>query len=240
VNAAVRERHDGVWTLDVAGDLGIDDIPRLAQAVSAILPRARCVVLTGGPEVFNSGASAAGLADAGRPITDYVAAIPRLLLDIPVPTIAAMAGHGIGGGLLLGLWCDCVVLAADRLYGANFMALGFTPGMGATVALEDCLGALLAREMLYTGQMLTGRELRERGAPLPHVLPRGEVEARAMALAGAMAEAPGESARLLRRTLSARRRVRLEAALLDEAHMHGRVFADPGTRAGIAERMGQA
>jgi len=158
-----------------------------------------------------------------------------LMLEFPVPTIAAMAGHALGGGLLLGLWCDLAVFAEDRLYGANFMALGFTPGMGATIALEDAFGAFLAREMLYTGRLLTGAELRQRGAPLPHVLPRAEVEARARTLALDIASVPAASVQLLRRTLAARRRVRLEAALLDEAHMHKQIFADPETRARIRD-----
>jgi enoyl-CoA hydratase/carnithine racemase len=78
-------------------------------------------------------------------------------------------------------------------------------------------------------------ELRSRGAPLPHVVPRAQVEARARELAEDIARVPAGSIQLLRRTLSARRRIRLEAVLLDEAHMHKQVFADPETRARIAD-----
>ena len=200
---------------------------------------ARCVVLQGGEDVFNSGATSAGLLDLERPIIDYVAAIPRLLLGIPVPTIAAMSGHAVGGGLLLGLWCDDLVLAEHRLYGANFMALGLTPGMGATVALEEAFGGFLAREMLYTGRLLTGRELRRCGAPLPHVVPGDEVRGFALRLAREFSRIPVSQLRLLRRTLSARRRIRLEVALSDEKQMHDTLFAAPEARALIASLLAE-
>lgn len=237
MNATLQERGGGVWSLNVGGSLGVDDIPRMRDALATLPPDARCLVVCGGPDVFNSGATRAGLIDAGQPITDYVGEIPRLLVEAPVPTVAAMAGHAIGGGLLVGLWCEVVVLAEDRLYGANFMGLGFTPGMGATVALEAAFGGMLAREMLYTGGLLTGAELRRRGAPVPNVVPRATVESLAFAIAGEIAEVPAGSARLLHETFAARRRAQLEAALADEARMHRAVFSDPETRARIAALM---
>jgi polyketide biosynthesis enoyl-CoA hydratase PksI len=235
MNATIRHRGGGVWSFDAGGSLGVDDIPRMRDALADLPKDARCVVLTGGRDVFNSGATRAGLIDCEQPITEYVGEIPRLLVGMPVPTVAAMAGHAVGGGLLLGLWCEVAVLAEDRLYGANFMSLGFTPGMGATTALESAFGAMLAREMLYTGKLLTGAELRRRGAPLPYVMPRAAVEERAFELAAEIAAVPPESVRLLHRTFAARRSTQLEAALGDEGRMHREVFSDPAARARIAE-----
>jgi enoyl-CoA hydratase/carnithine racemase len=239
MNAGIRDLSGGVWELDVSGSLGIDDIPRMRAAIAGLPADVRCVILRGGREIFNSGATRAGLVDYEQPITEYVGEIPRLLLEIPVPTVASMAGHAIGGGLLLGLWCDHIVMSEERLYGANFMALGFTPGMGATVALESAFGAMLAREMLYTGKLFTGAELRRRGAPLPHVPPRAEVEDRARSLADDIAAVPPESARLLRRTFSERRLAQLESALKNESRMHREIFANPETRARIATVMAE-
>jgi len=61
----------------------------------------------------------------------------RALLDCPVPVIAAMQGHALGGGLVFGLYADLVVMAQEAIYSANFMKYGFTPGMGSTNDLAD-------------------------------------------------------------------------------------------------------
>ncbi|HEV8713471.1 MAG TPA: enoyl-CoA hydratase-related protein [Candidatus Binatia bacterium] len=237
MNDTPEHLGEGVWSLNVSGSLTREDIARLRAAIAALPASARSVALLGGSKIFNSGATRASLLDSDCPITEYARAIPRLLLEIPVPIVAGLAGHAIGGGLLLGLWCDQVVLAEECLYGANFMALGFTPGMGATVALEDALGAFLAREMLYTGRLLTGRELRARGALLPHILPKSEVEPWAVSLAREIAALPSASVRLLRRALTESRRTRLEAALRDEARMHDEAFAQAEVRCRIREML---
>src|SRR5262245_8959043 len=86
-----------------------------------------------------------------------------LLLDCPIPTIAAMQGHAIGGGLAFGCFADLIILATESLYTANFMNYGFTPGMGATCILPAKFGIVLGAEMLQTGRSYQGGELQQRG-----------------------------------------------------------------------------
>jgi enoyl-CoA hydratase/carnithine racemase len=199
----------------------------------------RAVVLLGGTRHFSAGASRESLTvtGAGLTITGYVAEIPRLLLATQVPIVAAMAGHAIGGGFVLGLWCDSVVLAEESLYGANFMALGFTPGMGSTVVVEEALGGHFGREMLYSGRLLKGSELREAGSPLSRsILPREQVNTRALDLATEFAAAPRESLTLLKQRLAGRRRGQLEAAVVEERQMHQKLFSKESTLETVAER----
>lgn len=238
------EHHpSGISILRVASDarpyLGPDTVQLLRQTVAELHQNAsvRALVLTGGDRYFCAGASRESLLAQGteHTIPFYAAELPRALLEIPVPTVAAMAGHGIGGGLVLGLWCDVPVLAQESLYGANFMALGFTPGMGATIALEEALGAPLARELIMTGRMLKGREFA--GSMLGHaVVPRAEVLARAQELAEELGGTAREAALLLKSTLAQRRRARLEEALREERAMHQCLFGNDSTRAQIDAR----
>ena len=62
-----------------------------------------------------------------------------LLLDCKIPTIAAMQGHALGGGLAFGCYADLIILAEECFYSANFMNHGFTPGMGATYVYQKNL-----------------------------------------------------------------------------------------------------
>jgi len=199
-------------------------------------PTVRVVLLVGGERCFCAGASRQSLLrpSAAADVPEYVAALPRLLLSIPVPTVAAMAGHAVGGGLLLGLWCDVAVLAEESLYGANFVALGFTPGMGATAALAEWVGAPLARELLYTGRLMKGRALKP---VLPHaVVPREQVIPRALDLAHEMADAPRETLVALKEMLTAVRRDALERALASEGPAQAALLGQEETRRRVGER----
>jgi enoyl-CoA hydratase/carnithine racemase len=224
--------------IDLPVHLGIDVIEPLESAVADLVGHdtAKVVIVRGGDTSFNAGASRGALLERTRSIHLYVAAVPRLMLEIPVPTIAAMAGHAIGGGLTLGLWCDHVFLAEESLYGANFMALGFTPGMGTTAVVDQAFGPYLGSELLYTGRLMTGAELRSRGAVGMQILPKTAVEHAALDLARQICEATAPTLRLLKKAMAGRRRRLLERALAEELDMHEACFGDPHTRERIADR----
>jgi enoyl-CoA hydratase/carnithine racemase len=233
---------EGITSLRVTTDdapyIEADFKDRLAEAVASVKddPSVRVVILEGGSRYFCAGASRESLLrpDAGRAVPRYAADLPRLLLDIPVPTIAAMAGHAIGGGFALGLLSDLPLVAEESLYGMNFMALGFTPGMGSTMILEEALGARLARELLFTGRLVKGRDLAAAG--FPSVAPRADLRRRALALAEEVAAAPREALTALKSMLGGRRRESLEHALEEERRSHEALFALGGTARLIAER----
>jgi enoyl-CoA hydratase/carnithine racemase len=234
---------DGVLSLRVATDDEYHMDPLWSQRLARSLDEigrdtsVRAIVLEGGSHVFCAGASRAALLKRGESPAEYAAEVARALLATPVPLVAALAGHAIGGGLVAGLWCDVVVLAEESLYGANFMALGFTPGMGATAAVAEAFGSSLGRQLLFTGQLMTGREIREAHCPLSHsVHPRAEVRDRALAVAREMAEAPRAALVLLKQVIAERRREVLERALEGEHRCHARLFADDRTLDEIATR----
>ena len=213
----------------------------LAAAVASLKDdaEARVVLLEGGDRYFCAGASRESLLrpDAGREVPRYAADLPRIVLDIPVPTIAVMSGHAIGGGLALGLLSDLPLLAEESLYGMNFMALGFTPGMGSTVLLEDAVGPRMARELLFTGRLVKGRELKAAG--LTAVGAKADLRRRALDLAHEVADAPREALVELKSMLAGRRRERIERAVEEERRSHEALFARGDTARFIAERYGR-
>jgi polyketide biosynthesis enoyl-CoA hydratase PksI len=237
------ERHSReIAILRVASDeepyLTTDMVGRFTEAAEAIANDAevRAVLVQGGQRHFSAGAKLEELAASApeQQVTSYVAAVPRAILSIPVPTIAVMEGHAIGGGLIMGLWCDMAVLAAESLYGANFMALGFTPGMGATSVVLDSFGGPLGREMLITGRMLKGREIAAANVPLStSVVQRAEVHERAMETAQTIAAMARRPLELLELRLKEPRIRALEEALSSETRMHTDLFSSDATRSRI-------
>jgi polyketide biosynthesis enoyl-CoA hydratase PksI len=162
----------------------------------------------------------------------------RGLLQCPVPVISAMQGHALGGGLILGLYGDFIVLAEERLYGANFMKYGFTPGMGATFIVRERFGSLLANEMLFTARSFHGGELRARGAGCP-VVKKDEVIPEAFRLARELADKPREALMELKTCLAGRLLRQLPAVLEEELRMHDVTFAQPEVRSRILNQFGQ-
>jgi polyketide biosynthesis enoyl-CoA hydratase PksI len=153
-------------------------------------PASRVVLLAGLPDIFCSGGSRADLlgGPGSVPTTAYEELV-RAPLRCPLPVVAAVRGHAIGGGLLLGLYADMPILSERSVYSANFLDYGFAPCNGATWVLPHRLGPVLGTEVLLGGGRHRGAELRERGVPL-HVVSHDEVEPCAESLASRIAAAP--------------------------------------------------
>ncbi len=210
-------------------------VEELKECLDAVAedPGTKVVVLSGLEDVFAAGATREMLARLARgdvAPTDIV--LTKSLLDVSVPTIAAMEGHATGGGLALGFAADIIVLSRESRYGASFMNMGFTPGMGITRLLEHALSAAVAHELLYTGEFRRGSELAEKGG-INHVLPKARVKAKAFDIAAQIAEKPRRSLELLKRTLSIGRRQAFEESRTVESLMHSITFS----QSGIVERI---
>lgn len=205
----VDEPNDNALSTELVAALlhGLETIARDADI--------KVVVLSGSSATFCSGASRRileELHDAKLPPTELVLA--KRILDLPVPVIGAAEGAAIGGGLALLYACDLIVLAEDGRYGANFLSLGITPGMGITTLLEHALSPTKAHELLYTARLYRGRDL------AGTVVPADEVLATAEDLAFDIAGHDGKAVRLLKRSLTLPRRRALEEAYTLEALMH--------------------
>lgn len=190
----------------------------------------KAVILTGYDSYFASGGTQEGLRDLydGKfRFTDKD--LYSLALNCPIPVIAAMQGHGIGGGFVMGLFADFVVLARESVYTANFMKYGFTPGMGSTFILPQKLGISLAEEMMLTAATYRGEELQRRGVPFP-VLPREGVLAHALEIARNLAEKPRVSLATLKAHLVAPLREQLPRFIDQEIAMHELTFHRPEVR----------
>ena len=188
----------------------------------------KVVILTGYDSYFASGGTQEGLlalhegkakfTDTGRKRNIY-----SLALDCKIPVIAAMQGHGIGGGFALGLFADFVILSRESVYTTNFMKYGFTPGMGATFIVPKKMGIGLAEELLLNATNYRGGELEKRGIPFP-VLPRTEVLAYAIDLARQLSEKPRLSLITLKDHLVAHLREELPKVIEQEILMHEKTF----------------
>lgn len=193
----------------------------------ALDKRCKAVILTGYDSYFASGGTKEGLLQLSEGKSKFSDRdFYSLALHCEVPVIAAMQGHGVGGGFVLGLFSDFPVLSRESVYTTNFMKYGFTPGMGSTFVLPAKLGIALAEEMMLTARTYRGEDLQRRGVPFP-VLPRQEVAAYALELARNIAEKPRVSLVTLKSHLVAGLRSGLDAVIRQEEEMHAKTFGQP-------------
>ena len=187
----------------------------------------KVVILTGYDSYFCTGGTQEGLLSIFENKTSFTDVnLYSLALECKIPVIAAMQGHGIGGGFALGLYADFVVLSRESVYSTNFMKYGFTPGMGATYIVTKKLGFSLGEEMLLNAGTFRGAELEKRGISFP-VLPREKVMAYALELAQQLAEKPRFSLITLKDHLVASLREKLPGIIEKELIMHDKTFHQP-------------
>ncbi|WP_409175454.1 polyketide synthase [Brevibacillus fortis] len=201
--------------------------------------RYKAVILTGYDTYFASGGTQEALLaifEGQLKFTD--SNIYSLALECPVPVISAMQGHAIGGGFVIGLFADFVVMSRESVYTANFMKYGFTPGMGATYILPRKLGLSLGNEMLLCGSNYRGADLEKRGVPFA-VLPRDQVMSHALELARQLAEKPRLSLVTLKDHLVETVRAELPNYIAKEVAMHEQTFHQTEVRDKILSLFGK-
>ena len=163
-----------------------------AAAVSS-RPDIRAVVIYGGPRIFAAGADIKEMADmsAGQMaaqavrLQDAFSALAR----IPKPTIAAVTGFALGGGLELALTADFRVLGDSARVGQPEILLGVIPGAGGTQRLARLIGPAKAKELIFSGRHVRADEALALGIA-DRVVPADDVYDAALSWAREYAEGP--------------------------------------------------
>lgn len=210
-----------------------DEIVHALEAL-AREPALKVLVLSGRPEVFCAGGRLEFLLKlaTGQAEERSLFRLPFGVLSFPLPIVAAMEGHAVGGGFMLALYCDLLVAASNRRYGVNFAAMGFTPGVGTTSLLPALVGHHFASEMILTAKTYRGRDLVGRSL-FNRVVPSAEVKATAIDLARSIADKPRHVLEMLKDAMALPRRQALLQGMHQEHLMHKICFDRPETKAMI-------
>jgi enoyl-CoA hydratase/carnithine racemase len=162
-------RPDKLNALDMAMFTALAD----TAAELAATPAVRAVVLSGEGRSFCAGLDLTAFASmaAGerwRPADDPTTAGAdgrslgqRAVLawyDLPVPVIAAVRGHALGGGLQLALGADIRIAAPNAVFSVFEINWGLSPDMAGTQLLPRLVGPDLAAELTYTGRLVEAAE----------------------------------------------------------------------------------
>lgn len=237
------ERSSGVTTLT------IDHPPvnALSKAVVAALrtaldelerdPTTAVVVLRGAGErgtsagadineftaLFEPGAGPRG--DGIQRLADRFEAFPK-------PVIVAIHGFCMGGALEVALGCDIRIAAEDATIGLPEVRIGILPGGGGSQRLPRVVGPGHARQMIFTGEPISGRRAAEWGL-VEEAVPPDEVFARAAAIARTVASRSPNALAEVKAVLRETRDRPLADGLRIELAAQVRCFGHPDAREGV-------
>ena len=144
----------------------------------------RVVVVSGaGGKAFAAGADIGELKERTHALAflAWTQKMLQLVEDFPRPTIAAIDGYALGGGLELALACDLRVASKHAKIGMPEVTLGIYPSAGGTWRLPRLVGLGRAKELIYTGRIVDAVEAAQWG--LFEALVESDAKAEAMRIA---------------------------------------------------------
>ena len=134
-----------------------DDLYEILQAVRDD-PEVRVMILRGEGPAFSTGGDVSEFGSAPSPVRAREVRWQRdnwgLLLRLPQPTIAAVHGYTVGGGMEMALLCDLCIAADDAVFFLPETGLGMIPGVGGTQTAPRAIGLGRALDMVLTGKRL--------------------------------------------------------------------------------------
>ncbi|WP_433332388.1 enoyl-CoA hydratase/isomerase family protein [Spirillospora sp. CA-294931] len=206
--------------------------------------RTRVVVLHGaGGRAFCAGSDIAEFEDLHGRVAEEKLLLEKLvyrqLARLRVPSIAAIEGYALGGGLELALCCDLRVAGENARLGLPELKLGVVPGSGGTQRLPRVVGPARAKEIVLLGEILDAATAHSFGL-VNRVAPAGSALTTARELAGTIAARGPVAVRAAKHLLDQATERTLDDGLALELDASEEIFSTrdalEGARAFLAKR----
>jgi enoyl-CoA hydratase len=196
----------------------------------------RAVIVYGGQKAFAGGADIKefddlSYADMARRAHDLSASFTAVA-QIPKPTVAAVTGYALGGGLELAMCCDRRIVGDNVRLGQPEILLGIIPGAGGTQRLARLVGPAKAKDMVFTGRYVRADEALAIGLADEIVAP-DDVYAAARTWAGQFATGPTLALAAAKAAIDGGLDGDLASGLKLESHLFAALFATEDKRNGV-------
>jgi enoyl-CoA hydratase len=222
----------------VTGEL-LEELGAAIATLAAAAPGdVRAVVLSGrGDRSFSAGSHVgefeAQRGPAGRARFELEERVLRELAELPMPTIAAIEGNALGGGLEIALCCDLRIASLRAKLGLPEVRLAVTPGSGGTQRLPRIVGPARAKELILTGRVIDADEAGRIGL-VSEVVPAGQALARADVIAAEIATRGPLAVREAKSLIDGAWDLPIEAGIAAEIEASERVFSSDDLLEGVA------
>lgn len=241
----INIRHDGgVETITLnrpekRNALNSQLIVELTQALDAAAEsKSGVVILTGSGSAFCAGldlehlqSMTAKTPEEHRKDSEGIATVLRTLYDFPKPTIAAVNGAAIAGGMGLATVCDFTLAVPEAKFGYTEVRIGFIPAIVASFLLRQ-VGEKRTRDLLLSGRILKAPEAMEMGL-VTRIVAEQDLMAEAERLAQTLLRNSPESMAAVKRLLSAHARERLDREIAEAIEWNARQRSTEDFKEGV-------
>jgi enoyl-CoA hydratase len=235
-----REERVGIITLNRPKALNALNTQVMNEVTSAAAdfdddPGIGAIIITGSAKAFAAGADIkemVGLTFAEAFGADFFAPWSKLAA-VRTPTIAAVAGHALGGGCELAMMCDVLIAADTAKFGQPEIKLGVLPGMGGSQRLTRAIGKAKAMDLILTGRTI-GAEEAERSGLVSRVVPADDLLTEAKAVATTISQMSRSAARMAKEAVNRAFESTLTEGLLYERRLFHSTFATDDQSEGMA------
>ncbi|AQS66456.1 enoyl-CoA hydratase/isomerase family protein [Streptomyces pactum] len=148
-------------------------LPGLLDALAGD-PAVRALVLTGEGATFCAGADISTLRESAEEVQGLAVRAEEALAAFPKPTLAAIRGHCVGGGVQLAAACDLRFTEESALFGVTPAKLGVVYPASSTRRLVALTGPATAKYLLFSGELIDAERALRTGL-VDEVLPTGEL-----------------------------------------------------------------
>ncbi len=199
---------------------------------------AKGLIITGsGEKSFVAGADIKELAKLDRNEAEAFAkrgqAIFNELSLMKLPVIAAVNGFALGGGCELALACDFIFASENAKFGLPEVSLGVIPGFGGTVRLARAVGIRKARELIFSGEIISAAEALQMGL-VNRVYPQEELLTRSLEKMTMIASRAPRAVDLAKKSILNAWDLGIEEAQDMEAEYFSELFDLSDTREGLS------
>lgn len=187
-------------------------------------PEVRVMILRGEGPAFSTGGDVSEFGSAPSPTRAREVRWQRnvwgMLLSLPQPTIAAVHGFTVGGGMEMALLCDLCIAADDTIFFLPETALGMIPGVAGTQTAPRAIGLGRALDMVLTGKRVNAQEAYQIGLA-NRIVPRETLLTAAKSLAYTLAKHDPRVLALAKQAI----RLGTDLSLADGLQLEQRIFA---------------
>ncbi|WP_435153716.1 enoyl-CoA hydratase/isomerase family protein [Haladaptatus sp. DFWS20] len=237
---------DGIRTVtfdrpDVRNAFTPEAAGELAEILTESDPKSiDAVVLTGEGKAFSAGGDIQSMAEreenvreAYERVRDTLSRVVHEVLSAPVPVVAKVNGDAVGAGMALVTAADFAYAGESARFAASFINVGLIPDMGGTFLLPRLVGLRKAKELAFTGELISADEAAELDV-VNEVVPDEQLGVRVDELTETLAKQPTHTIALGKQALQENLGKDWREALDYETMIQSQAYDMPAHKEGVS------